>query len=176
MKTSSGVELKINSISPMLIDRVNQSIPVPPVPTYEAKTITGEVEIHEHDLTTLDTPEAQKEWAEYEKALAERSSLVTQRMLDVFILRGLDIELPEDDSWAEDQVFLGIDVPTDERALKIHYVLTEVLQTASDLTGLTSAVMAKTGVSPEVLANVEASFRRTVEGEAAGDADPGNTE
>jgi hypothetical protein len=74
--------------------------------------------------------------------------------------------LPEDTSWIERQRRRYIEVPVgDEDALRVHYIETEVLKSASDVVGLTTAIMelSTTGLlTEENLAEARESFRSQV--------------
>jgi len=167
-----GYEFNIKPISPILIDKVQKTIPVPEPPTYIAETVGGGQEIHVHDESTLESPEDHAAWATYKRELADYQSSVTDKLLELFILMGVDLELPEDDSWVEEHKYLGLEVPVDDRrALKVYWVSNVVLGSGEDLTGLMFEVMKGTGVDQEVLDSVQDSFRRSVQADPIEEAD-----
>jgi hypothetical protein len=158
--TSHGYKLHIHSIPQMLIDKVRNSVQMPDPPTYDATLASGEVIKLPHDLTTLETDDEKYLWQQYEASVKEAQKLSSKRMTDTLILKGIEkIDLPEDNTWREDQEYLGIVIPTNERELYVHYVSTEILYTAEDFYNLSEMIMRSTGVSEEKLAEAQASFR-----------------
>lgn len=167
--TSTGVELPLRRISPLLVEKARASEAMPERPTYIAETAGGGTEEHPHDDTTLETEEDKAAWREYlmETAFAQRR--VNNRVVMLLFRRGIDydaLKLPKDDSWIKEQRdIFGIEVPDDPLELKMHWVETEALATPEDIKLLTIQLMSMTGAPEEVVAAAERSFRRPVEGD-----------
>ena len=172
--TATGVELTLKRISPLLLGKITASVEMPSRPTYEAQTVAGEIETHEHNETTLETDEDRAAWQKYliDSALAQQE--VNTRVTLLLFRRGIDyeaLELPEDEHWIEEQEALGVEVPTDPLERKIHYMETEAFTSRDEIKRLTVRLMAMTDVPEEVLAAAERSFRDPMEGEAAGESE-----
>jgi len=162
--TSSGKVLKLKKMNPWLIDEVYKAHRLPPVPTYTVTTATGATEEHPHDETTLDTPEAQMEYAEWQKVCAELTEKQEERLQALLFLRGLDVDLPKDEDWAEEQEeLLGIVVPVKKAQRKLHFIKTEVIEGLDDLLTLMESIMTYAGVSEVAIEVAKSSFQRAVE-------------
>lgn len=171
--TSGGVTLTLKAVPPMLVDRVRNSVKPPEPPTYEAKTVAGDVEIHVHDETTLTTDEEKAAWAKYQMDLAAYSSEMSDRMSRVLLHRGIEFDYDPEGEWADDQRFLDIEIPDDPRDRRLHYLMTEIFLTTDDLTEVLLQILQMTGITEKVMADVRASFRGDIRRDASGDADRG---
>jgi hypothetical protein len=170
--TSTGVELILKPISPVLRAKVIAGVEQPEKPTYESKTVGGGIEIHPHDATTIETDEEKAAWAAYLDAQAKAEAEVNERVAKLMWTRGIDwdaLELPEDESWVAQQEELGVTVPEKERERKMHYAETELLSDPDEIKLLILSIMGMTGISEEVLKAVEALFRGEVEGATTGE-------
>jgi len=170
--TSTGVELILKPISPLLAGKVRTSVIWPEKPTYQAKTVSGEIEEHPHDETTLETDEDKAAWLKYLLATAQAEGELNERISKMLFKRGIDyktLKLPKNESWIAEQEDMGITVPDDPLQRKMHYVETELLASKEEIKSLILRLMAMSGVDEEVIAAAERSFRGEVEGEAAGE-------
>ena len=170
--TSTGVEITLKSISPVLMAKVRTSVEFPKRPTYEAKTITGDIEVHEHDETTLETDGDREAWQRYLVEFMQAEQEQARRVGNALFKRGIDyevLELPEDDRWIKEQKELGVKVPKDPLERKRHWLETEAFTTEVEIQRLSLRLMAMSGVSEEVLEAAERSFR----GEVGRDATSG---
>lgn len=165
----TGITIRLNPVSPILIGKMNDALQQPPVPRYKVETVAGITEWHDHDESTIaedDTPEEEKQaWVEYKKKIRELDQLRAQRFMDLFMSKGIDFEMPDGDEWAETQELLGVTIPPPEKRLarKIHYLQTEVLTTQDDITEVMQRVMAMTGVGNKALSEARSLFRRSVQ-------------
>jgi len=178
-KTSLGTEITISPIPPMLVAKVEQAArkkaqELYPAtrPMYEVTDAGGGTQLLEHDAASVSTPEERAAWDAYQTALTNRAGYVNEKLLNFMLSRGLAIELPADDTWAKNQEFWGVEVPTDPQARIQHYIQTEVLGSAQDIEDLTVAIMGATGVKTEVLEAARASFRGDLR---QGSGSPGST-
>ena len=169
--TSRGIELQFKPVPQMLIDRVRLAHKLPDPPTYEIKSITGAVEKHFHDETTLETDEDRAAWSAY---IAERDAALVEAnraFMRLVFLRGVECEMPSDDTWAREQRLMGIDVPTDALEKRLHYLETEVVATAQDADAIVRGVLEASGVPQEALAQAEDTFRHSPQRDAVEPAD-----
>lgn len=173
----TGRRIRTKKVSPFVIERILNSMEQPKTPTYSVTTVTGdeqEFELNEKMLEGEDfeaRPEEQKaewkkKWQEYKDADTTFRSELNEKLLNLIFYKVVDEAVPDDDEWIEDQEFIGIDVPRDnKRELKVHYIKTEVITSPSDIEGLLAHTMKSIGVRKEVLLQVEDSFRDRVQGE-----------
>ena len=94
-------------------------------PTYEIKTISGEIEVHElteEDITADDDgfwePRELRRhktaWREHKAALNEMEKAQAEREFKALFTLGIDHDAPEDDDWTRELAFLGISIPKPE--------------------------------------------------------------
>lgn len=176
--TLSGVEIPIKPISPTKImkaetgvekDFRNRGEPIDP-PTYDVETAGGGVETFDLDETAIEIPGDEVEtkkrriaWTAHQEALARLKTAqfdITRRI----VLNSIDLALPEDETWIEDQEALFIDVPDDPRARWIHWLETEILH-PNDIIEIIALILTLSshGIIPEE--DIEAAaklFRRAV--------------
>lgn len=177
MKTitlSSGKDLTVLPLSPLLMQRINDSLPPRPTPpTYEADTAGGGVEVMTHDETTLQTEEEKTAWAEYQGRLASWSAEQSKRFLRVFFARGVHLNLDAAalDRWAKEMKYLGVNVPEgnpDDPEVyierKVLYVETELIGSGGDMLTIMQEIMKLTGVDEGEVAAATRLFHSAVEG------------
>jgi len=158
----NGKVIQLRAISPYLIDQLYAGQDEIKPPTYEAKTASGDVEVHPHDETTLDTDEDKKLWQEYIEKKEAQDNAFNEKMQQVLFLRGMDVSLPETDDWVEEQAFFGIDVPEKKIERRLHYITTEIIQSPSDLATIIGRIMALSGVDQKLIKTIDDSFRDSV--------------
>lgn len=171
--TSTGIEVKIVGCPPLFLDRVRSSVEYPEKPTYEVETATGEIEVLEHDETTLETDEERKEWADYLEAYKKAEDEVSERMFKAVVMRGMEVTIPTDGSWEAFQEWLGVKVPDNQFEKKFAYIQSEVIGNDTDIEDIMSLVMEQTGVPADTIRDVRKSFRDSVEQEEASAGDEG---
>lgn len=99
-------------------------------PTYQIKTVAGEIE--EHELTeelladeSAWTPEEMRtnraKWSEHRKALARLQEAQAEKQMKVMIGLGIDCEVP-DDGWEDELAYAGITVPDNPIDRKFYYI------------------------------------------------------
>lgn len=96
-------------------------------PTYTLP-ITGDdgqvlhTETHQHDMTTLETPEDFAAWTAHQDAVHRFNADARERELKIFVLDGIDWEKhPIANAWREKRVRRGYALPADEEELRLHY-------------------------------------------------------
>lgn len=100
-------------------------------PTYEVDILGGGKKTELHDETTVQTDEEKAALKAFENARAKLETEQNNRVQKA-ILMGLDVKLPEDESWITEQRFLGVVVPEDPVERRYHYITTVVATTLDD--------------------------------------------
>lgn len=160
--TSSGLKIKLKKVSPMLLQKVMNSIEMPKRPTYEAKTISGRVEVWPMDKESAEQMDhGQSRWDYYQEELSRAQNTLNDRVMNVAFLYGTEVEIPEN-GWAEMQEMIGIDVPPVEQKerRKAHYLVTEL--NAEDVSGLMLALWRVIGTPEDVISEAQNSFSSAV--------------
>jgi len=175
-ETRKGVAVRLRLFSPVLQDKVRQSVEFPEVPVYIAHTAGGGEEPHPYTADMIETDNEKAMWAEYQaKRLAAEIELYN-RLGRLALNRGTEIDIP-DDGWDTEQESYGIEVPTDPTERKLHYIETEAVESNQDYSELILAILAYQGIQQEDRAAAAASFPDSVGGDEgqAGDT-PGGPE
>ena len=121
----------------------------------------------EHIDSEFSTDEEKETWAEYTKAYelvdAEFSTKMNDSRLKLIALEGVRVVngLPED-VWMRRHEWLGMKVPEDDLERLMHYFKTEVLGQTADMFVITKGIYKAAGFDPEVLDELEQSFRSAV--------------
>ena len=174
--TTSGVTVRVRAANPYLVGRVEQDVqaewraagkPLPAAPTYTVKTAAGEEEIHEHNLTTLTTDEEKAAWQRYLEQQLVYYGEVRLRQVRIILARCVTFTMPEGDAWAEAQRLLGVHVPAEGEARRLHYLETEVVGSQADVDMLVELAQLASGVTKAAIAAAEASFPPGAEGAPA---------
>jgi hypothetical protein len=117
-----------------------------------------------NDETIVEASEEdKKKYGEYKVNKKILTQTTVGLMFTTLILRGTDIEIPEN-GWVEEQKADGMTVPTDKDELYVHYMTTEVLipPAVAQECALRILYLSLEGVDPEVLRAFEDSFQRNV--------------
>jgi hypothetical protein len=184
---SSGLEVILTGLPPLVPQRIDASIEYPEKPTYEVETASGDIEHYEHDEDSIKgDPEAEEAWAAYEEDLNEAETELTEKLLYSVLLESVELKDYEKKfaDWKRKQKLLEIDIaepsdPEDEESVrqaeeenKFYFMQTEVFHDADDIGEVLTIVMSLTGVSVEDLASARDSFPGEVESEPpAGNGD-----
>lgn len=169
--TSRGIALTLKPIPQMLIDRVQNAHKLPPPPTYEIKTAAGTNESHAHDETTLETDDDRAAWQAYIAERDQATQDANRAFMRLVFLRGVECELPGDETWVREQAMMGITVPTDPLEKRLHYLETEVIATIGDADAIVRGVLEASGVPMEALAQAEDTFRHSPQRDETGRPD-----
>lgn len=167
---SSGIEVTLKPVPQLLVDSARNSVEYPELPYYEIE-IGDDVEKHEltedtlkdEDLTPEERAEFEATLQEYYLTYAKADEQLRDNMMNVMFLRGVEVELPEDDSWAEEQLLFGVKVPESPAARRLHYVKTEVIMNAEDMISMFDGIMRVSGMPEEYLREAQDSFRSAME-------------
>ena len=150
--TNSGQTLKLKPVSAAKIQAVRAGITWPARLTYTTTTAGGGAQVHEADETTADP----QEWAAYLEAEARATAEWYERLGQLLLYCGVDLEVPA--GWEDDQRYFGIAIPDDPRARKCHYILTELLTTRTEQQALLLAILALNQTPEEAIQQQEAGF------------------
>lgn len=171
---SSGLEVILTGLPPLVPQRIDSSIEYPDKPTYEVTTASGDVETFEHDETSLESDEDKQAWTDYLEATNEAETELTEKLLYAVLLECVELESYEEEfsHWKTKQRLMGIELTEDDDENKFYFMQTEVFHDQDDIGEILTIVMSLTGVSMEDLAEARDSFPGEVESEPpAGNGD-----
>jgi hypothetical protein len=175
---AAGKTFVISGLSPLIPQHIMESVRqkwvkdgkiIPVCPTYEIITASGEIEIHEHDTSTLVVEGDEKQtkinketWQEFSRLSAELDGEYNVRLMRVVFLA---VEVVPDDGWRNEMEFVGMDLPPKGSAQEKHlFVETQVIKSALDISRLMTGVFRLAGVINEAaVADAEAAFQRILE-------------
>ena len=160
--SSTGRTVKLQAVSPFLIDQVKASVAMPEPPTYTVTTATGGTETWPHDETTLATDDDKKAWAAYKLAVKNAQAIQNDRVARLILSRGVQVDIPND-GWREFQTELGVKVPESPIDLKVHFITTEVIGTPEDLGEIVAQVMGMSTMNERAVGVARDSFRLAIQ-------------
>lgn len=162
--TAAGREIGIQAVPPLLIEevrlRAQQTVEVPPKPTYEVELPDGSKMTYEHDEQSVTTEAEKAAWAKYQAALTRQSQVAATKVMELFMAKGTTVDVTGE--WRELQEYFEIKLPDNPIALKIHFLRTELLTTADDINNLMASIMEASGIDRTVLEAAQNSFRRNI--------------
>ena len=163
--TAAGREIGIQPVPPLLIEevrlRAQQTVEVPPKPTYQVEPPAGSKMTYEHDEQSVTTAEEKAAWSKYQAALTRQSQVAATKVMELFMAKGTAIEMNVGE-WRELQEYFGVQVPDNPIAAKIHFLRTELLTTTDDINNLMASIMEASGIDRTVLEAAQNSFRRNL--------------
>lgn len=156
---SAGFVFKVRGLPPLVLPRLSEGIEYPKKPTYSITTASGDIETHEHDETTLVSPEDFDAWDQYKSGMQKAEEELSNRMLTCILIEGIDIDDDIDlTRWEKRQKLMGLPVPEDFEEKLLQYKRAQVIRSAWDIQQLMQIVMRLTGVSEEVVELTKNSF------------------
>lgn len=161
--TDKGIHVTLSGLPPLLIPMIANSVVFPKKPTYTFQDVSGEDVVVEHDEKTLKTDEDKKAWADYEEAKAAADNQVVEKLLNLCLLEGVQVDLSPIDKWKKRQALIGIPIPEDPDELEMMYKRSVVISSSKDITHVMKRCMELTGVSPEEVNAIQKSFPDKVE-------------
>ncbi len=179
---SSGLDVILTGLPPLVPQRIDASIEYPSKPTYDVETASGEIETYEHDKESLTTDEDEQEWADYLDAQSDAETELTEKLLYAVLLECVEIKDAKKyeaqfEEWKQKQELMGIAIAKTEdeddeianekanRENKFYFMQTEVFRDSDDIGEVLTIVMSLTGVSVEDLVEARDSFPGEVESE-----------
>ncbi len=162
--TAAGREIGIQPVPPLLIEevrlRAQQTVEVPPKPTYQVELPDGSMMTYEHDEQSVTTEEEKAAWKVYQAALTRQSQVAATKVMELFMAKGTTVDVAGE--WRELQEYFEIKLPDNPIALKIHFLRTELLTTTDDINNLMASIMEASGIDRTVLEAAQNSFRRNL--------------
>jgi len=167
--TRKGVVIRLRLFSPVLRDKIRQSVEFPEAPIYVAKTAGGGKEEHEYTADMIETDDEKAMWAEHQGKLLAANLMLFERLGKLALIRGTENDIP--DGWEKEQEFFGIEAPDDPIERKLHWIETEAVESNDDLSALILAILAYQSVTEEERAAAAASFPSPVEGDTTSETE-----
>ena len=164
--TRKGVAIRLRLFSPVLRDKVRQSVEFPEPPVYEAKTAGGGTEKHVYTEDMIETDVEREMWRQYQGRRLAVDLQLYDRLGKLALIRGTEIDVP--DGWEQEQAFFGIEIPEDPLERKLHYLETEAVESNDDLRDLILAVLQYQNTTEEERAIAAVSFPDSVERDTTG--------
>ena len=164
---SSGLQVILTGLPPLVPQRIDSSIDYPDKPTYEVETASGDIETFEHDADTLENDEDKEAWDKYIDGMSAAETELTEKLLYAVLLECVELEDYEEQFalWKKKQGLMKIELAEDEEENKFYFMQTEVFHEQDDIGEILTIVMSLTGVSVEDLAEARDSFPDKVESE-----------
>lgn len=181
-ETSRGYQVRIVGLSPMYLEAIRESMladpdwPDPALrhPTYEAHTVSGDVELHKHDQESIDDPLTPPEhktlWTAFKAYELAWGGELSDRIMNGCMLEGIkliDVDVSAD-SWAARQKRVGIRIPDDPIDRELHFLKTVVIGNVEDLGHIMERIMTRTGLDRNTLAEARSMFPGEVDAQPEG--------
>jgi hypothetical protein len=161
---SVGETFKIQGLPPLTLPNLAVGLERPKKPTYSITTAAGDIELHEHDASTLQTPEDREAWQEYIALDAAFEAELSERMLLCILVDG--VVIPDDvdlTRWESRQRIMHREIPDDFEEKLLAYKRSTVIKSGEDIKDLMRAVMDATGIGQEAIDLAKKSFPDTME-------------
>jgi hypothetical protein len=140
---SSGIEVLTRPVSVKLLELFELNHQAPEPPTMEADVVGGGVEL-------IPKPDD----AAYQSDLQAFNKKSTDDFLSMILELGVDIELPDDESWAKRLKRMGVAIPDDEDEKRLLYIQTIIMQDfLNDLQLIAASVLRQSGVTEEAISS-----------------------
>lgn len=165
--TTSGAQIEIIGVSPFELDSLRNSVPYPPVPTREIKTITGYVEQQPLSADDLRDDDERARWAKYIKDYAAAESERNEKTTNFIFLEGTTYDKDGLEKWVTRRRKWGLPVPDDTLEMEIQYYRGAIIGAKQDIEYIVDVVMEKQGVDEETRAAIRETFRGEAQGDAA---------
>jgi len=159
--THKGVAIRLRLFSPVLRDKVRQSVEFPEPPVYEAKTAGGGIEKHPYTEDMIETDAEHEMWRQYQGRRLAADLQLYDRLGKLALIRGTEVSIP--DGWEQEQALFGIEIPPDPLERKLHWIETEAVESNDDLRDLILAVLQYQNTTEEERALAAASFPGSME-------------
>ena len=160
--TPSGQELTLLPVGRRFVQQILSKPEMPKKPTYEAKTVSGHVEVHEHDEKSVETDEEKAEWLDYQIAQKEVMDERLSNLTMFLLIEGVADDPPPLDEWSVNLKRWGLEVPDDSEELKAFWLENEACPGES-MGGLMARLFQAAGLADEEgAAQLESLFRITL--------------
>lgn len=176
--TTEGREVRLRPVSLAMLQELQIAArksalaagePIEP-PTYAVTTVSGDIERHPHDASTLESDEDRAAWELHQAALQKMEADANQRAVRYLLTEGVLCEEPPEE-WVQRMTWLGVEVAEHPLERRMQYLEREVLRTAADIMRVVQTVMHLSAEGSkaiqERLSVLDDLFRRALEGETA---------
>ena len=163
--TGKGVALTLVGVSPLLIAKLQSAGTLPDVPTRKLELdFGGEGEYQEEELTEgdLQDDEERKKWADYVAARAAVLAKRNDNFLKAVFAKGVQVDMSRLDEWKKEMEYFEIEIPDHPLDQKVQYIQTEALANTQDMMEVITGVLSESGIPEEDLADMRATFQRSV--------------
>lgn len=166
--TSRGLKVTLRPLPPYLVQMASTAIEKPEPPSYIVKTEGGGEEIHTHDQESImqSSPEEQLEWSKYLEKVREADQKATDVLINVVLVEGVEVTIPDKERWIKRQKLMGLTVPEDEDEMMLMFKKTQVIGNDKDVEFIVQSVMKIGGITEEDLNSVKNSFQDKLESES----------
>lgn len=155
IELSTGGEVKCKPVPALLVMRFQTENPSPTVPkkTRELDIKDGEGKPHTEEYEDPNDPE-------YRKALEEWVAQRGDKLNDIYLMLGTEVEVPDDEEWLVPLRTLGVlpKEPENEHERKLFYLRYWLVRDINDLFKIIDTVAELTWPSEEEVEAAEASF------------------
>ena len=168
--TSRGVEVECLPIAAEIEaqeQNIRNAIDWPDIPKRKVTDVAGSTAEFPYTEVSIETaPDEDKlKWADYllaqERAQVDYDRRIAEARPRLIAYRGVrvvDEALPT--QWAQDHIWMGMEVPDDPRERSLHFFMTEVLgNIAGDLNSILLGIYRASGYDADLLDRAEAFFR-----------------
>jgi len=161
-EAKSKIKVKLKPVSNFLIDRVIGGRPVIMPPTYEAKTVAGDTEVHAYTAEMPKNEAEQEAWDTYVLTRTRAEQKFVMTFMRVLVMEGTLPEFKSKDyqEWESLQKTIGLELPEEGLARWFAYFTEKVID-SEEIPEFIAAVLAESGVSREVVNQLKASFRNS---------------
>ncbi len=139
MRFSSGVEVKLLRLPPLLVQRVDEQFKDPDPPMVE-------VEVHGKKETQPNPDDP-----DYAKQLKAVKIAKGWAYMTLVLLKGVEVKMPKDEEWLEELRLAGVEVGDTRAAKKLAYIQSVVITEVSELEEVAGRVLAMSGVTPQAV-------------------------
>ena len=110
---ASGGTLRLRRLGHRFVQQILSKPEMPAVPTYDAPTVSGHVEKHPHNKTTLETEAEKAAWLDYQTAREKVTKERFDNLLAFLFAEAILDEPPPTSEWGVDLERWGLEVPED---------------------------------------------------------------
>lgn len=152
----------------------------PQPPTYEVEQFGGEIELHEHDESTIETEEDQEVWQKFLDDTDVWSADFSERLAEAVKVLCMEVPGMDEDNWVEKFEYLDIEVPDKKKTIdrKKFYIDNVFIGSREDVIAIIQIPLFLTLEQPTIQGAAARLFRQaTVEGSgSAGEAEADSTQ
>jgi hypothetical protein len=174
---SAGMTFAIEGIASYTLEELRPQLaaswqrrgkPIPQIPTFEVKTVSGDIEKHEHTDQTPKSAEDQIAWDRYVLDKQEFEREYNQLFLRT-IATCVVPTAEQFDRWKQRREFIGLDIPEKEFERLELFVNTEVMRSVEDASQLVLSVYRCAGlINEDIVQQAQHMFQDQIQKAFAG--------